>query len=362
MTALRFILALLVVLLAGRAVVAQDAVVVSGARPECSTCKLVLERISVLRMPETEAALVSPFNFARDSRSNVYFADPFGEIGVRVFDRAGRFLRTVGRRGQGPGEFSVIHGLAIGPGDSLHVFHAGHSVFSPKGTHVRTQSFLNGRQVTSVATLSNGGFVVTTRASSANPNELHVVDSNGTVSASFGRSAGSGFWAGMRSLSNPIGGAFWTARANSYELEQYSLQGKRLKVLRRDVEWFAPWQDWNGEPEVSAPPPRIMSVAQDSASGLLWVLILTADRNWKPASSSNSGEKALSTTRDLAGLFDGIVEVVDPDRGTVVASERFSGFLLQLLAAGTVVELSDQDGATVVNIWQVQLRRQSDQK
>lgn len=208
--------------------------------------------------------------------------------------------------------------------DTLHAILAECSVFAPNGSHMRTQSFLNGTPVTSVAAL-------------------------------FKR------WLCCDHAGNSIGGAFWTARANSYELEQYSLQGKRLKVLRRDVEWFAPWQDWNGEPEVSAPPPRIMSVAQDSASGLLWVLILTADRNWKPASSSNSGEKALSTIRDLAGLFDGIVEVVDPDRGTVVASERFSGFLLQLLAAGTVVELSDQDGATVVNIWQVQLRRQSDQ-
>ena len=41
---------------------------------------------------------------------------------VRLFDRSGRHLRTVGRTGKGPGEFQVISGLFRYPGDSLAAF------------------------------------------------------------------------------------------------------------------------------------------------------------------------------------------------------------------------------------------------
>jgi hypothetical protein len=41
---------------------------------------------------------------------------------VRIFDGDGRHLRTVGRRGRGPGEFQGISGLFRTPGDSLSAF------------------------------------------------------------------------------------------------------------------------------------------------------------------------------------------------------------------------------------------------
>ncbi len=40
---------------------------------------------------------------------------------LRLFDRDGRFVRTVGRQGEGPGEFNQVIGMAWGPDDNLWI-------------------------------------------------------------------------------------------------------------------------------------------------------------------------------------------------------------------------------------------------
>lgn len=60
---------------------------------------------------------------------------------ISVLDSAGRFVRTIGRRGQGPGEFVMIsrHGFI---GDTLWVSNAQNasvSIFDPNGDHLATR-------------------------------------------------------------------------------------------------------------------------------------------------------------------------------------------------------------------------------
>ncbi|HET7464424.1 MAG TPA: hypothetical protein VFJ82_24405 [Longimicrobium sp.] len=57
-----------------------------------------------------------------DRRGNVYVGDQWA---VKVFAPDGTLLRTVGRRGSGPGEFQGIASVAVIPGDSLFVFDGG---------------------------------------------------------------------------------------------------------------------------------------------------------------------------------------------------------------------------------------------
>lgn len=64
-----------------------------------------------------------------------------GSSEIRIFDPAGRRVRTVGRRGAGPGEFQQIRWLQKGRGDSLLVYDAGLariSVLDPSGAFVRS--------------------------------------------------------------------------------------------------------------------------------------------------------------------------------------------------------------------------------
>ena len=60
---------------------------------------------------------------------------------LRYFDRAGRFVRSVGRKGKGPGEFSYLRRLLAFRGDTLAVpdpMEARITIFAPHGDLVRT--------------------------------------------------------------------------------------------------------------------------------------------------------------------------------------------------------------------------------
>ena len=56
--------------------------------------------------------LFSPVNVAVDRQGKVYVADP-GAFCVQVYDAEGKFLRTLGRQGIGPGQFARPRGLAV---------------------------------------------------------------------------------------------------------------------------------------------------------------------------------------------------------------------------------------------------------
>lgn len=51
--------------------------------------------------------------FAVDDAGTIYISDGLGVDCIRVFDKTGRYLRTIGRHGQGPGEFDGIGPLSI---------------------------------------------------------------------------------------------------------------------------------------------------------------------------------------------------------------------------------------------------------
>jgi len=52
------------------------------------------------------AMLNKPLDLKVDDQGRVYVMD-WGDVHIKVYDRQGRFLRTIGRKGQGPGEFDM---------------------------------------------------------------------------------------------------------------------------------------------------------------------------------------------------------------------------------------------------------------
>ena len=52
------------------------------------------------------AMLNKPLDLRVDDQGRVYVMD-WGDVHIKVYDSQGRFLRTIGRKGQGPGEFDM---------------------------------------------------------------------------------------------------------------------------------------------------------------------------------------------------------------------------------------------------------------
>lgn len=80
---------------------------------------------------------------AFDSRENLYVLDR-GNTRIVVFDSTGRFLRVIGRRGNGPGELGTPQRMAVTREDEIVVTDPsknGFSVFGPDGAFRRTIPF-----------------------------------------------------------------------------------------------------------------------------------------------------------------------------------------------------------------------------
>jgi hypothetical protein len=85
---------------------------------------------------DSAAEMMTSFSMDVDGRGNVYVADAWA---IRVFGPDGHLSRTIGRQGQGPGEFSRLLSVELMPGDSLFAFDADLkrvSVFAPGASRV----------------------------------------------------------------------------------------------------------------------------------------------------------------------------------------------------------------------------------
>lgn len=105
------------------------------APPKGIPSKLILEEdLSIgTKEEETKYTFASITAIRADEEGNIYVLDG-KEATVNVFDKSGRRLRNIGRRGQGPGEFEMPVGLQIMSGRILIVASMGRlSFFSLRG-------------------------------------------------------------------------------------------------------------------------------------------------------------------------------------------------------------------------------------
>ena len=102
--------------------------------------QLVLKELTAIgSMNGEHDAFGRIMSLAIDSRGRVIVADDLSHD-LRVFELTGEFVATVGRSGEGPGEFSSPWQVQVGPDDSLYVWDPGRaaiSVFGPDYEFIR---------------------------------------------------------------------------------------------------------------------------------------------------------------------------------------------------------------------------------
>ncbi len=111
------------------------------------TPKVRLEPVRIIGDADTEdenLAFNMPNDLAEDSRGNIYIADS-SNARIQKLAKDGTFVASLGRKGQGPGEFASIRALAVDADDRVVAFDASQrrlTILTTEGKEVRTIKFV----------------------------------------------------------------------------------------------------------------------------------------------------------------------------------------------------------------------------
>jgi len=127
--------------------------------------------------------------YAVDAQDNVYVEDD-SDMSIKVFDPRGKYLRTIGRKGNGPGEFARIADMALLPDGRLLVtdFETRRtSLFSPEGQFL--SSFQWKKFFSQVYLATDSSYTVNEMVLSEDRRELwaKTIDFNGEEVLAFGK-------------------------------------------------------------------------------------------------------------------------------------------------------------------------------
>lgn len=283
--------------------------------------------------------------------------------GMPVFDSTGQLIASVGRLGSGPSEFRSIQSLAVGPGDTVHVFDAGnqrHSILGPDLEVVR--SFPSLGSTYDAVVLSTGQVV---RNASVPMDDLwglplHLIaPTDGRRVRSFGRDPNEPFvpddaWAGRRELTAGPRGTVYAARRNEYRIEKWDTSGAFLGGFVRNADWFRPYTRPPRLGPEAAPSPSLERIHRDS-SNRLWILITVPDRHWRRnLRPAGRGPRLRYEPTHPNGIFDTVIEVLDLDTGVLLMSQRTPHFLWGFLGDGVVFgDGTGPDGVPRFSVWRL---------
>jgi hypothetical protein len=331
---------------------------------ECQQCTITLGDPVVLGSTTSpDESLNWPVAIARLANGH-YLASYSTERGVLVrHDSSGAWLTTIGRLGDGPGEYRYPQLLKVTAGDTVHVFDAfarRRTVLTPEGEYVRhsalpaspmSAAILPGDKVVmGSATISGVGAGL----------PLHSIAPAGTVAMSFGADTARAHPDSAHLLGRTIAidadGALWSSMKLHYRIDRLDADGQRTGTIIRDAPWFT---GTSASPTVSAehaPTPQVRDIRVDRV-GRLEVLITVAGERWQEGVGSISGEgnRPVGVVVDPPRYYDSVIEVLDWRAGVVVARMRTDDALMQFVGADHVLSLSElPSGERVARIWRVE--------
>ena len=328
---------------------AQGTVVVPD-RPTCAQCAIGLDSVLTLQTASGRGALVSsPKSVAMDRRGRFYVADWGDASLVHVYDPKGNFVTRLGREGQGPGEFSRIDFLRVGPMDSLYVFERYRvQVFDSTGSFSRSFN-LSGRKYD--ARIGTDGVVmaasIPTRQRVGFP--LHDIV-GGEVVRSYGVSEefrpDRMDW-GAVVLDGGVGENVYSVMRNQYVVDWWSSDREHRSRLVRETSWFPATVLPDVAPTRKKPrPPLVMGVEVND--GVAVVLISVPHPKWEsvvPDPIQVEGEWVLPIG-DGEGYFQTRVEAIDVSSGRLLQWRQVPIEIYGFVARGLTYAARRRDDGT----------------
>jgi len=312
---------------------AQDTIVVPDT-PVCDGC-MELEVVLSFGFADDEGALLTRYPLITrlpDGRWVVTEAPVGGTI--RIYDSDGSFQRAVEARGEGPGEYRVVSRLFSARPDGYALYDPGNDRISyvTDDFSFQSSSPFSVPSVIRIEALSDGSFVVNALAprTAAQGHMVNVVDSTGSVRASFG---GNGTPLDLREgphvrhrvIAVDQSDHIWAGAMEKYELKKYDADGRLLLSVSRKADWFEPHTNTLPPRDVNsdAPNPKLRELTVDN-NGRIWAVVWVPDPEWR-SGVPNLADPA--NTYDEDKFYDSVLEMIDPGSGRVV-SRTHTGYAL----------------------------------
>jgi DNA-binding beta-propeller fold protein YncE len=133
-----------------------------------------------------------PTDVAWDAAGNIYVADGYGNARIAKYEPGGKYIKSWGSRGTAPGQFNIVHGIAIDGQGNVYVADEGNrrvQVFDADGTFKK--QFLNVGTPTALC-LTPGPRQFLYVAHTGDPDgmedaAIYKVDLDGKIVGKFGR-------------------------------------------------------------------------------------------------------------------------------------------------------------------------------
>ena len=302
-----------------------ESITITGDAP--APCRLVFRDTSIVLLSDATNVPVLGSRVVRDQRGRFY---TYSRSQIAVWSPEGRFMRTFGALGQGPGEFAG-GALTIlpAPNNELYILDnsrrltvvdsgyklvrtlpsniglgSGVSVVTPAGDildgarPVQSSALFD---IKSARDTDAGGFPKVLRSiGEATPDEAAHPRSSRTRRIT--PAGASRFWSGPPA---EIG--------RGYEVELWDVEGRRVRTIRRDAPWYPPGVDVRGQGRDAVPPSEVEALHY-LGDGLLWILLMVPDREVWPKYLANRSDTTLAAK--AARIYG---EVIDTDAGVVLA-------------------------------------------
>ena len=294
----------------------------------------------------------------RDSRGNIYV---LSDVLPQMFDASGKFIRALGRVGDGPGEFRAPSSVAIGRGDSVTLLDAGSSklsVFEPGGRFVRSLTIRPTVRLWTTAFLPSGSLVAVGQVGGkGRAIPIHIIGSNGGVIRSFGNVAVGVEGPDLPSVAVGRDGSIWAAHRSSHQVDNYDSTGTLRASYVIDADWFARGSmDWHPSPK-DPPPVNTRRVSVDE-SGLVWIFTYVPRADWSKSVRPADGGRAGYFQYTPYMAFATRIEILDPVNRRLLVSQTVPLFITHDLAGSFVSSYGETAaGIPTITITRLTLRR-----
>ena len=326
---------------------AQKPIAIPSA-PTCAKCAVQLSTVARLGGADDPASTGLMPEVVRTGRGQFLVSSStfLGEI--FVYDRSGKFVRSIGRRGGGPGEFNAVPKLTVDATDTVRAIESGtrYHVVAPDLAIKRTIPLVVSLSA-AVAESDGRLFAVTPSTSGPNATTLGVFDRAGKRVQAFGKLP-TGVDAEMRFRRLAIGpqGSRWGISTAAYVIERWLPDGSLAQQLTAERDWLKKSNDPAGDARLRKPPARLLGLLVD-AQERLFVFAIVADAEWKPVAATPSAEPNQ--------VFDTLIEVIDPRTGKLIARTRLDQFLVPMHGTLAYSTFEDDTGDRRIQVWNVSL-------